>query len=79
MFCLAINLAIMHTETAALKCSIFRPFLDLSHKIYFEKGYFKFLSYFNVMFGMWLYCIVFINIENYYISSKMGVYVFPFK
>ena len=45
------------------------------------KGYFKFLSYFNLMFGIWLYCVifVFINSENCYIALKKGVYLFPLK
>ena len=33
------------------------------------------------MFGIWLYCVifVFINLENCYIALKKGVYLFPLK
>ena len=72
----------MHTEIHGFEMFDILNFLGfISYKIIFEKGYFKFLSYFNFMFGIWLYCVifVFINLENCYISLKKGVYLFPLK
>ena len=49
MFCLTINVAItMHTETQSFEMFDILHFLVLSYKIQWEKGYFKFLSYFKV-------------------------------
>ena len=33
------------------------------------------------MFGIWLYCVIFVitNLENCYIPLKKGVYLFPLK
>ena len=37
--------------------------------------------HFNLMFGIWLYCVIFVftNLENCYIPFKKGVYLFPLK
>ena len=85
MFCLAINqLAIMYTEIHGFDMFDIVHFLGfISYKIeIFEKGYFKFLSFFTLMFGIWLHCIifVFINLKKklLYVFKK-GVYLFPLK